>query len=264
MSLVSKSINCGYTAELNLRDVNLELHPGDFLCLLGLNGCGKTALLKTLGGVLPVRGGHYSIDGADMLQSSPKERAGRLAYVPQSHKPVFSFPVRDVVVMGRARRWSRWAGPSSKDWDVAAEAVETIGLTHCIDRPYSELSGGERQLVMIARALAQGARYILLDEPAASLDLANQARLLALLKQLAAGGKGILMTSHQPEHALRYASHVAIIREHRMHCLGAPAAALTAEQLREIYHIDFIVQHLDVPDHGRLPFCMPTFPKSSS
>lgn len=259
MSLKLTAVDCGYTRRLNVQAADLELHPGDFHCLLGLNGCGKTSLLKTMAGLLPLRGGSYCIDGVDMAHASAQARAGRLAYVPQSHSPVFPFAVSDVVVMGRAGSWPRWSGPSSQDWDVAQEALETIGLMHCADRPYSELSGGERQMVMIARALAQGSRYIVLDEPAASLDLANQARLLSLLRQLAEAGKGILMTSHHPEHALRYASHVAIIREHRMRCLGAPATALTAERLREIYQIDFIVQEMDVPEFGRLPFCIPTY-----
>jgi iron complex transport system ATP-binding protein len=262
MSLELNAVDCGYTRQLNVRAADLELLPGEFHCLLGLNGCGKTALLKTLAGLLPLRGGSYYIDGVDMAHATAHERSGCLAYVPQSHSPVFPFAVSDVVVMGRAGNWPRWAGPSERDWQLAQEALETIGLLHCAERPYSELSGGERQMVMIARALAQGSRYIVLDEPAASLDLANQARLLSLLERLAAQGKGILMTSHNPEHALRYASHVAIIREHRMRCLGAPASELTAERLREIYHIDFIVQHMEVPEHGRLPFCIPTYIRS--
>jgi iron complex transport system ATP-binding protein len=259
MSLQLNAVDCGYTRQLNLRGVGLELHPGDFHCLLGLNGCGKTSLLKTLAGLLPLRGGSYFVDGVDMLQATPQARAERLAYVPQSHSPVFPFAVSDVVVMGRAGCWLRWSGPTQADWEAAQEALETIGLLHCAERAYSELSGGERQMVMIARALAQGARYILLDEPAASLDLANQARLLSLLAQLAESGKGILMSSHHPEHALRYASHVSVIREHRMKCLGTPASALTAERLREIYQIDFMVQHLEVPERGALPFCIPSF-----
>jgi iron complex transport system ATP-binding protein len=258
VTLAVTNLDCGYTAKPNVRSANFTLRAGEFLCLLGPNGSGKTALLKTLAGLLPARGGSFEIDGTDMLRAPARERAMLLAYVPQSHAPVFPFAVRDVVVMGRAGRWALWAGPDISDWEAADSALETTGMSDFAKRPYSQLSGGERQMVMIARALAQGTSFLVLDEPASSLDFGNQQRMLNLLRNLAAGGKGIVMASHNPEHALRCATHVSTIRNHRVECLGNPLAALTPELLHELYNIRFIVSWVADGTH-RIPVCVPEY-----
>jgi iron complex transport system ATP-binding protein len=258
MTLRATNLDCGYTDMPNVKGASFTLREGEFLCLLGPNGSGKTALLKTLAGLLPVRRGGFEIDGTDMLNAAPRERAGMLAYVPQTHAPVFPFAVKDVVVMGRAGRWALWAGPDASDWDAAESALATTGMTDFADRAYSQLSGGERQMVMLARALAQGTRFLILDEPAASLDFCNQQKMLNLLRDLAAGGKGIVMASHNPEHALRCATHVAIVRNHRLECLGNPLSALTPELLQDLYNIRFIVSWVG-EGARRVPVCVPEY-----
>jgi iron complex transport system ATP-binding protein len=258
--VILKTINldCGYTTVPNVVGATFALKTGEFLCLLGPNGSGKTALLKTLAGILPVRGGSFEIDGVNMLGAPAAKRASLLAYVPQSHAPVFPFAVRDVVVMGRAGRWPLWAGPEKPDWEAADEALETTGMADFALRPYSAISGGERQMVMIARALAQGSDFLLLDEPASSLDFGNQQRMLRLLTKLAASGKGIVMASHNPEHALRSANRIATIRNRTLECLGAPEACITARLLHELYNINFLVCR--VRDGSReIPVCVPGY-----
>lgn len=258
MILKTSGLNCGYTSTPNVENASFTLKEGEFLCLLGPNGSGKSALLKTLAGLLPARGGSFEIGDTDMLNAPADKRATLIAYVPQSHSPVFPFTVRDVVVMGRAGRWAMWAGPSGDDWNATDEAIDTTGLTAFADRPYSMLSGGERQMVMIARALAQGTRFLLLDEPATSLDFGNQQRMLSLLRNLAAGGKGVVMASHNPEHAMRCATHVATIRNHRLAYLGNPMAALTPELLHELYNIRFFVSWVS-DGAKRVPVCVPEY-----
>jgi iron complex transport system ATP-binding protein len=252
------NLDCGYGAKPNVFGATFTLKPGEFLCLLGPNGSGKTAFLKTIAGLLPARGGEYEVDGFDMLRASPEKRASLVSYVPQTHAPVFPFSVRDVVVMGRAGRWSLWEGPSSADWAAADEAMATTGLSRFSGRAYSLLSGGERQMVMIARALAQGTQFILLDEPAASLDFSNQVMMLNLLQRLAQSGKGIIMASHNPEHALRYATHVAAVRNHRLHFLGSPLTAVTPEFLHELYNVRFLISSV-YDGARRIPVCVPEF-----
>jgi iron complex transport system ATP-binding protein len=258
MALEVKNLTCGYLRkEPNVSNVEFTLKQGQFLCLLGPNGSGKTALLKTLAGILPVRDGSFSINGIDMSCVPARKKATLLAYVPQSHAPVFPFSVKDVVVMGRAGRWGRFGAPSSTDWDAAEEALSITGMLEFIHRRYSELSGGERQMIMIARALAQGADVLALDEPASSLDFGNQLKMLKLLCRLAQNGKAVLMTSHHPEHAMRYASHVATIQHHHLKWLGAPQEHLTSERLKEIYNIDFLISNVVDRNAIGIPVCVP-------
>lgn len=250
---------CGYTADFNVEAVSFGIETGDFLCLLGPNGSGKTALLKTLAGLLPIRKGYFGIDDHNMRNISGRQRTALTAYVPQSHAPVFTFSVLDVVVTGRAGRWSLWSGPQDADWEAAWDALRVIGMPDFAERPYTQLSGGERQMILIARALAQGASFLILDEPASSLDFGNQVRLLHLLQKLSREGKGIIMTSHHPDHAMRYASHVATIRDQQFLWLGDPSRALDADRLESIYKIPFVVEHLSTGSSGNIPVCIPSF-----
>ncbi len=230
--------------------IELGVRAGEFVCLLGPNGSGKTALLKTLAGILPPLAGDILLDGEPLARRHARERARLLAYVPQAHAPVFAFTARDVVVMGRASQWPVWGGPRSADWQAADEALAMVGMGAFAGRLYTQISGGERQMLFIARALAQQARYLVLDEPASSLDFGNQVRVLQTLRRLTRKGIGVLMATHHPEHALRCASRVAIIREGRLAPALPPAEALTAETLEEVYHVPFVVSNLNAAGHG--------------
>lgn len=257
MSLVLDNVSCGYTREPVLRGVSLTVAEGEFVCLLGPNGSGKTALLKTLAGILPPLGGHIRIDGCEWFELPVRDRAARLAYVPQAHAPLFAFRVLDVVAMGRTARWPLWSGPTAADWRAAETALDAVQMSAFAERRYTELSGGERQMVLVARALAQEARFLVLDEPASSLDFGNQVRMLQTLRCLVREGFGVLMATHHPEHALRCATRVAVVREGRLSPAGAPGETLTAERLEAIYRVPFVVANLT--DHAGQPFplCAP-------
>ena len=257
MALILKNLSCGYTRQPVLRDASLELNEGEFVCLLGPNGSGKSALLKTLAGILPPLVGGIQLDGRDWAQLSVRERAGQLAYVPQAHAPLFAFRVLDVVAMGRAARWPLWSGPTATDWRAAESALAAVEMLEFAERRYTELSGGERQMVIVARALAQEARFLILDEPASSLDFGNQVRVLQTLRRLVREGFGVLMATHHPEHALRCATRVAVVRDGTLSPADAPAEVLTADRLESIYQVPFVVANLTDLNGNLFPLCAP-------
>src|SRR5262249_47196206 len=188
------------------------------------NGGGKTTLLKTLIGLLPPRGGEVQLDGKRLDLYSIRERARRIAYVPQVHTGTFAFTVATLVLMGRTAHGDLFSAPSAADHAVAASALERFGIAHLAERPYTMISGGERQLALLARALAQEPRFIVLDEPTASLDFGNQGKVMREIRALAASGHGVLFTTHDPNHALRAADRAYLLRD----CEGPAAGRVGA------------------------------------
>jgi len=257
MRLALENLSCGYTRTPVLSGVDLALDAGEFICLLGPNGSGKTALLKTLAGILPPLAGRIVADGVVWSDLPVRERAARLAYVPQAHAPVFAFKVLDLVAMGRTARWPLWAGPTEVDWRAAEQALAMVQMETFADRLFTEISGGERQMVLVARALAQEARFLVLDEPASSLDFGNQVRMLRTLHRLVKSGIGVLMATHHPEHALRCATRIAVVRDSRIQQVGPPNEVLTARCLAEVYRVPFHVS--EISDHNNQPIriCVP-------
>lgn len=217
--------------------IDLALAPGEALCLLGPNGGGKTTLFRTLLGLLPPLGGAVRLAGRPLAEWSRPALATRLAYVPQSHAGLFAFSVEEVVLMGRTTRLPLFSTPSARDRHIARENLARLGIGHLAERIYTEISGGERQLALIARALAQEAAILILDEPTASLDFGNQLRVLKEIDALRAEGLAILMSTHQPEHALRVADRVALLKAGRIVAQG-PRALATAPVLAELYGAD--------------------------
>lgn len=221
-----------------MRDVSLALRPGDCVALLGANGAGKTTLLRALLGFVRPDAGEVRLGGRPILAQNRREIARRVAYVPQAHAPTFPYLVREIVAMARAPA-AGW-GPGLGDADEAAidRALARLGLTAFAERSYAALSGGERQAVLVARALAQGAQTLLMDEPTSSLDLGQQARLMKLLGDLAAEGHAILMSTHQPELALRWFNRAILLHDGEVLGDGTPREILTPEALTRLYAVD--------------------------
>ena len=235
MSLAGRELTIGYRDRVVGRGLDVVLQQGEVLALLGPNGGGKTTLLKTLLGILAPRHGEVAVAGRPLAAIPIRERARLIAYVPQLHAPTFAFTVESVVLMGRTAHGNLFSRPSAHDRAVAARALEQFGIAHLASRPYTMISGGERQLALLARALAQEPSFVVLDEPTASLDFGNQGKVLRQMRALAAAGHGVLFTTHDPNHALRAADRAYLLRAGERIAEGAVVSVLTRDQLEALY-----------------------------
>lgn len=222
-------------ARLVLESVSLALREGDLVALLGANGAGKTTLLRLLLGLHRPAAGRVLLDGRPLDAWRRTAIARRLAYVPQAHNAVFSYLVRDVVALGRLSAAPFGRATSTEDRRHAAISMERLGIGHLADRPYTQLSGGERQAVLIARALAQGARILILDEPATGLDFGQQLRLGAILRGLSDDGFAILATTHDPIRARAAFGRVVMLHQGRILADGPAAVTVTDDAVRTLY-----------------------------
>ena len=235
MILSGHDLTIGYAERTVGSHLDVKLATGEVLALLGPNGGGKTTLLKTLLGILAPLAGEVAIAGRTLASLSIRERAREIAYVPQVHTPSFAFTVETVVLMGRTAHGSLFSRPSAKDRAVAAQALDQFGIAPLAQRPYTMISGGERQLVLLARALAQEPQFIVLDEPTASLDFGNQGKVMREIRALAGSGHGVLFTTHDPNHALRAADRAFLLRDGERIAEGKVGEVLTQPQLEALY-----------------------------
>ncbi|HEL4268727.1 TPA: ABC transporter ATP-binding protein [Stenotrophomonas maltophilia] len=216
----------------------LSVQPGEVLCLLGPNGCGKTTLFRTLLGLLPAVHGEVDLQGSPLRMHDRAARARRMGYVPQAAPLPFAWRVREVVAMGRAAHLGLLGAPGRADEAIADDCLRELGLQALADRTVTTLSGGERQLVLIARALAQQAQLLVMDEPTASLDFGNQLRILDTVRRLADRGIGVLLSTHQPQHALQVADRIALMSTGSLQALGPAREVATPERLATLYGVD--------------------------
>jgi iron complex transport system ATP-binding protein len=227
-----KDFRAGYKGVEKIRVDDLRIEPGRILGLLGRNGSGKSTFLKALVGIIPY-GGHAILDKTETSSMTHRERARRIAYLPQQLSPV-SMSVGTLVAHGRFARMSFSKIMGVKDREAVRHALEMTGLWEERHRSVAELSGGERQRAYLAMVLAQETEYLLLDEPAASLDIAHQIEIMELLKQLSSDGRGIVITSHDLPQSAAYCDRICVIDRGRA-ALAIPAAELAekTEMLRE-------------------------------
>jgi iron complex transport system ATP-binding protein len=235
MTLAVENLCFAYGGTQVLKNVSFRAPAGKFTVLLGRNGSGKSTLLKVVAVILPPVSGTISVLGEDVTTLTGSARARLLGYLPQFHQTVFSFTVEDVVLTGRAAYV--FSLPGEHDREHALSAIRRVGIEHLCHRPYSELSGGERQLVMIARVLAQQPQVILLDEPISHLDLANQQRLLGMLREITATGTTVVAVLHDPNAAVAYGDEVIFLKEGAVVSAPGDEASWTPSFIEDIYGV---------------------------
>jgi iron complex transport system ATP-binding protein len=248
MSLAAQALAFGYPGRVVGRGLDLSLGAGEVVCVLGPNGAGKTTLFRTLLGLIPPLGGRVTVAGADVAALPRVEMARKLAYVPQAMTGAFDFTLLDIVEMGRTAHLGAFARPSRHDLDLALAALERLGIASLAGRPMGAVSGGERQLALIARALATEATHLLMDEPTANLDFGNQALILDEVARLKACGAAVLFSTHHPDHALRIADRVVMLRGGAVLAAGATSATLNSENLSALYGRPIDVLEVVSPD----------------
>ena len=257
MELRAESLAYGYSGHPIGSDVDIALAAGEVICVLGPNGGGKTTLFRTLLGLLPAQSGRIALGGRPLQDWSRRSVARVVGYVPQAHAAHFAFTVSEIVLMGRTAHAGPFTAPSRRDRDAAGAALASLGIAHLAEHVYTEVSGGERQLTLIARALAQEAKLLVLDEPTASLDFGNQLRVLDQLRALADQGIGILFSTHDPDQAFLCAERVVMLRDGAILSTGRPDEVITRENLRRLYGVEVDVVLATLPDGRTSRLCVP-------
>ncbi|MBS5451352.1 MAG: ABC transporter ATP-binding protein [Coriobacteriia bacterium] len=258
MILAAEHVDCGYKGQAILHDVDLTFKSGEVVCLLGPNGVGKTTMFKTMLGFLAPVKGRITIDGKPRSEFTRKQFAQLVAYVPQLHEPPFPFSVLDVVLAGCASRLGPLATPSKEDYAKAEATLDELGVSYLRDMTFTEISGGEQQMTLVARALVQDPKMLVMDEPTAALDFGNQVRVLSCVRRLAAEqGRGVIMTSHNPDHAFLCCSRAVLIKRDRTLIDGPVDDVVTEENLRAAYGIRVRITQATGDDGMPIKTCVP-------
>ena len=238
MNLSVQNLSFAYGERQVLSDISFTLEKGEFLSVLGPNGVGKSTLFKCILGLLHGYSGNITSGGEALSAMSKRELSRRIAYIPQINKPAFGYTVLDMVLMGTTRQLSPFAQPHRAQVMQAMEALKRVGAEHLSERDFTHLSGGEQQLVLIARAIAQQANILVMDEPTSALDYGNQLRVLKLVRELASEGYAVLLSTHNPQHALTFATRILALSGGRVAAFGKPQDVLTREIVSSLYGVD--------------------------
>jgi iron complex transport system ATP-binding protein len=234
-----------YDGKRNIfENISFSVDKGEVFCILGPNGIGKSTLLRCLCNLIKLNSGLITINGKDISAMSPSNLAKKIGLVSQVHTPSFPYSVMEVILMGRAPHLNLFAAPTEKDYKIAEEAIKTVGIKDIVNKPYTETSGGEMQLVMIARVLVQEPEILLLDEPTSHLDVGNQIHTIEIIKKLADYGLCIVMTSHFPDHAFLSSNKVGLMKDKRFIAMGRADDVVTEQNLKETYGVDIKIVYL--------------------
>lgn len=245
MELKVNSINFGYDENRKvIKDVSFEFSASQILCILGANGTGKSTLLKCLIGEEKANG-DILIDGKNIKEYNTRQLAQKFAYIPQTTDATFSFRVIDVILMGRTAYIDYFGTPDQSDIDLAIEKMNFLGIGYLKEKLFNEISGGERQLVMIAAAMTQEPELMIFDEPTAHLDFGNSYRFLDLVKKLQQKGIGIIMTTHFPEHALFLKGDTLILKDGLVMSKGKADDIITEKNMSKLYGIEVNIREIE-------------------
>lgn len=238
MSLEVSNLSFSYGKAPLLQQLSFSLGEGELIALLGPNGAGKTTLFRCILGLNEGYTGSITVEGSEVRSLTPRQLSHRIAYIPQIHYPAFQYSVLEMVLMGTTHRLSVVSAPGKRENLDAMQALDTLGIAHLAQRDYGRLSGGEQQMVLIARALVQQTKLLLMDEPTASLDYGNQLRVLSAVRRLARDGYTILLSTHNPQHALSYADRVLALAGGTLAADGPARKVISPALLKTLYGVD--------------------------
>ncbi len=257
--IVIQNASFGYNDQhLVWENINIQVNERDCLCLLGPNGSGKTTLLNCMNGTFPLKNGTILINGKNIKSYSIGEMAKTIGIVYQEHSAPFPYSSLEVVRMGRTPYLGMFETPSKEDTELAYSIMQDLGIGHLAAKSYTQISGGERQLVLIARTLCQEPEIILFDEPTSHLDFKNQAMVLRTIKRLSNNGMTIVMTSHFPNHVWKIGTHVAMLGFNGMVMQGTVDEVMTEKYLTETYKVEVKIYETET-DKAKLRYCEPIF-----
>lgn len=242
MRLELCDVTCGYSPDKPvIKNINMTLNDGDTCCILGPNGVGKSTLFKTILNLIKPLSGQVCIDGEDISRWQPKKLSRYIAYVAQAHIPAFPYRVQEIAMMGRMGRMGIASQPSKDDYDIVEQSLEDVGIRHLRDNVYTDISGGERQLLMIARALAQQPKILIMDEPTANLDYGNMVKVMETIRTLAELGLCVIFTSHMPDQAFMCQAKTALLFRDEPMAFGPTEKIITEKNLNAAYDTDIQV-----------------------
>lgn len=255
MTIEVQNLSCFYGQRQVLEEISFTVQEGELVSIMGANGVGKSTLFRCMLGLCRSYQGKILWSGSEVGEYSPQAMAKLVAYIPQTHYPSFNYSVFDMVLMGTSRQVSLLSTPKKEHIQRAERAIETIGISHLIDRSFFQISGGERQLTLMARALAQDAKAIILDEPTANLDYGNQIRVLDCMRRLTTEGYIVIQATHHPEQAYLFSQRILALKEGRLVANGSPQQVLTTSLMTSLYGIPLEVESLH---HDRVRVCVPS------
>ncbi|MCZ6513586.1 MAG: heme ABC transporter ATP-binding protein [Nitrospinae bacterium] len=234
----TRSLTFAYAQEPVLSDISIRFQPGEFIGIIGPNGSGKSTLLKLIGGILPALSGTVFFKDRELSRYKKKELAVAIAWIPQDKQMAFPFKVIDIVLMGRHPYLSPLSFEGEDDYRIAQEAMQQTQVAEFAERSFNEISGGEKQRVMIASAISQKSEVMLLDEPTSALDIKYQMEVLNILKRLnEQEGKSLILAMHDLHLASKFCKRLVLLKEGRVFCEGTPAEVLKREILEDVYEV---------------------------
>lgn len=238
VSLRVEELSFSYGAHPVLNSVSFCAEYGEFVSVLGSNGVGKSTLFRCMLGLLKPAKGRTLIDERDISGMSAAELSTRIAYIPQSHTPVFNYSVQDVVLMGTTAQVGRFSSPGRAQMEKSMEILKSLNIADIKDKGYRNISGGERQMVLIARALAQQARILIMDEPSSNLDFGNRVRVMKVMRKLTEEGYCVLQSTHDPDQAYRCSDKILALYDGRVIGFGKPKDVIRGDILSRLYGMD--------------------------
>ena len=257
MSVEVRNLTFSYGARRVLSEIGFSVPDGSLTAVLGPNGVGKSTLFRCILGLLHGYTGEILLSGENARGMDAHALAKRIAYIPQSSYPAFNYTVLDMVLMGASAQGATMRGPNAAEMARARASLEKMGMADFEGRDYMRLSGGERQLILIARALAQQTQILIMDEPTANLDFGNQMRVLNRVRTLADEGYAVIFSTHHPEQAYQFADQIVAMLDGRVFACGAPQDVLNEETIQALYAMETeIISLLD----DRVRVCVPKFP----